>query len=104
MEVLRARAEEVAMGATGNAQAKLIRQLETLQTQYALSSENWQRIEESLTSRVSGLEKERDELLRKENDARQKARKSVGGGLRLVDCERSTWPACDIPQHQVADK
>ena len=104
MEVLRARAEEVAMGTTGDSQAKLIRQLETLQTQYALSSENWQRIEESLTNRVSGLEKERDEVLQKENDARQKARKSVSGGLRQVDCERSTWPACDMPWYQLADR
>lgn len=66
------------MGATGDAQAKLFRQIETLQTQYAVSSENWRRIEESLTARMTGLEKERDELSRKEHDLRQKAREFVG--------------------------
>ncbi|KAI9883220.1 MAG: hypothetical protein M1823_005013 [Watsoniomyces obsoletus] len=75
VEALRARAEEAAMGPSGDGQAKLIRQFETLQTQYAVSSENWQRIEESLMARVTSLEKERDELSKKENDVRQKARK-----------------------------
>ncbi len=67
------------MGPSGDGQAKLIRQLETLQNQYAVSSENWQRIEESLMARVTSLEKERDELSKKENDVRQKARKLVSG-------------------------
>ncbi|KAI9677093.1 MAG: hypothetical protein M1817_006932 [Caeruleum heppii] len=74
MEVLRARAEEVSTGATGDAQAKLLRQIETLQTQYAVASENWQGIEGSLVTRVTSLEKERDELTRKESDIRRKAR------------------------------
>jgi hypothetical protein len=84
MEALRARAEEVTMAATEDAQAKLIRQVETLQTQYALSSQNWRRIEESLMARVVGLEKERDELARKENEVRQKARKMVGNASALT--------------------
>ncbi|KAI9790238.1 MAG: hypothetical protein M1816_005263 [Peltula sp. TS41687] len=74
MEALRARAEEVTMGATGDAQAKLFRQIETLQTQYAVSSENWQRIEESLMTRLTGLEKEREDFARREQDLRHKAR------------------------------
>ncbi|RPA96995.1 hypothetical protein L873DRAFT_1163420 [Choiromyces venosus 120613-1] len=45
MEALRARAEEVSSGASGDAHAKLLRQVETLQTQYAIASENWQGIE-----------------------------------------------------------
>lgn len=81
MEALRARAEEVTMGATGDAQAKLFRQIERLQTQYAVSSENWQRIEESLMARVTNLEKERDEFSRKEQDLRHKAREFVGFGF-----------------------
>ncbi|KAL7274165.1 hypothetical protein RUND412_002946 [Rhizina undulata] len=74
MEALRARAEEVSSGAAGDAHAKLLRQVETLQTQYAIASENWKGIEDTLLSRVSNLEKERDDIAKKENDIRKKAR------------------------------
>lgn len=77
LEVMRARAEEVSSGATGDAQAKLLRQIETLQTQYAVASENWQGIEASLIARVANLEKERDEATRRENEIRRKAREVV---------------------------
>lgn len=74
LEVLRARTEEVSSGATGDAQAKLLRQIETLQTQYAVASENWQGIETTLTARITALQKERDEALKRESDTRKKAR------------------------------
>ncbi|TGO27572.1 hypothetical protein BPAE_0040g00530 [Botrytis paeoniae] len=74
LEMMRARAEEVSTGATGDAQAKLLRQIETLQTQYAVASENWQGIEASLTARATSLEKERDEATKREADIRRKAR------------------------------
>lgn len=77
LEVMRARAEEVSSGATGDAQAKLLRQIETLQTQYAVASENWQGIEASLIARAANLEKERDEATRREADIRRKAREVV---------------------------
>jgi hypothetical protein len=77
LEVMRARAEEVASGATGDAQAKLLRQIETLQTQYAVASENWQGIEASLIARATSLEKERDEATKREADIRRKAREVV---------------------------
>lgn len=77
LEALRTRAEEVSSGAIGDAQAKLLRQIETHQSQYAIASENWQRIEASLTSRVTSLEKERDEALKRETDIRRKAREVV---------------------------
>ena len=56
---------------------KLLRQMETLQTQYALATENWQGIESSLLSRITNLEKERDEIERKDFDVRRKAREAV---------------------------
>lgn len=77
METLRSRAEEASSGAAGDAQAKLLRQIETLQTQYAVASENWQGIETSLLSRLASVEKERDEIARKEADLRRKAREMV---------------------------
>jgi len=83
LEVLRARTEEVSSGATGDSQAKLLRQIETLQTQYSLASENWQGIEGSLNSRVAALAKERDELARRETDVRKKAREVSTKSRRL---------------------
>lgn len=77
LEILRTRAEEVSSGATGDAQAKLLRQIETLQSQYAVASENWQRIEASLTARVTTLEIERDDALRRESEIRKRAREVV---------------------------
>jgi TATA element modulatory factor len=80
LEAVRARAEEASSGAVGDAQAKLLRQIETLQTQYSVASENWQGIEASLMARSANLEKERDEALRRESDMRKKARETVSHG------------------------
>jgi myosin heavy subunit len=77
MESLRSRAEEVSSSTAGETQAKLLRQIETLQTQYAVASENWQGIESSLLSRLNGMEKERDEIARKEADLRRRTREVV---------------------------
>ena len=77
LETMRMRAEETSTGAIGDSQAKLLRQVETLQTQYAIASENWQGIEATLLARVAGLEKERDEASQRESDMRKKAREAV---------------------------
>ncbi|KAL4984011.1 TATA element modulatory factor 1 TATA binding-domain-containing protein [Aspergillus falconensis] len=74
MESLRSRAEEASSGVAGDAQVKLLRQIETLQTQYAAASENWQALEGSLLSRLAIVEKERDEVARREAEARRKIR------------------------------
>ncbi|OQE37862.1 hypothetical protein PENCOP_c009G06023 [Penicillium coprophilum] len=74
MESLRSRAEEASSGATGETQAKLLRQIETLQTQYAAASENWHTLEGSLLSRLTSVEKERDDTGRREVDLRKKIR------------------------------
>lgn len=85
LELLRSRTEEVTSSATGDSQAKLLRQIETLQTQYSLASENWQGIETTLTSRVAALEKERDETAKRESDVRRKAREVNSKARRLED-------------------
>jgi ribosomal protein L25 (general stress protein Ctc) len=77
MESLRARAEEASSGSTGETQAKLLRQIETLQTQYAVASENWQTLEGSLLSRLANVEKERDDIARREGELRRKMREVV---------------------------
>ena len=78
LETYRARAEEASAGQGGDVHAKLLRQVETLQNQYAVASENWQGIEGSLLSRVTALEKERDDTAKREADVRRKARETVG--------------------------
>lgn len=77
LEAMRVQAEEVSSGAGGDSQAKLLRQIETLQTQYSIASENWQGIESTLLARIANLEKERDEALQRESDMRRKAREAV---------------------------
>jgi DNA repair exonuclease SbcCD ATPase subunit len=78
LEAMRMRAEEASSGVAGDSQAKLLRQVETLQTQYSIAGENWQGIETTLLARIAGLEKERDEALQRESDMRRKAREAVG--------------------------
>lgn len=85
LELLRSRTEEATSSATGDSQAKLLRQIETLQTQYSLASENWQGIESTLTSRVTALEKDRDETAKRESDVRKKAREVNSKARKLED-------------------
>ena len=77
LEAFRARIEEASAGTIGDSQAKLLRQVETLQNQYAIASENWQGIEGSLLSRVTALENEKDDIAKREADVRRKARETV---------------------------
>ncbi|KAF2842451.1 hypothetical protein M501DRAFT_418858 [Patellaria atrata CBS 101060] len=83
LELLRSRTEESTAGT--DTQTKLLRQIETLQTQYALASENWHGIESTLTSRVAALEKERDETVKRESDVRRKARDVNSKSRRLEE-------------------
>lgn len=83
MESLRSRAEEASSGATGESQAKLLRQIETLQSQYSVASENWHSLEGSLLARLANVEKERDDLARKEADLRKKIRELVSSPTLL---------------------
>jgi TATA element modulatory factor len=80
LEASRVRAEEASSGAVGDSQAKLMRQVETLQSQYSIASDNWQGIEATLLARVANLEKERDEAQQRESEMRKKAREAVSAG------------------------
>ena len=77
LEAMRAVAEEASSGQGGEGQIKLMRQIETLQSQYATASDNWQGIEASLLAKAANLEKERDEAQRRESEMRKKARDAV---------------------------
>jgi hypothetical protein len=83
LESLRSRAEENSSTTQGDAQAKLLRQIETLQTQYSVASENWQGIEGSLLSRITSIESERDEAVKREADLRRKGRDATLNAKRM---------------------
>ena len=83
LESLRSRAEENSSTTQGDAQAKLLRQIETLQTQYSVASENWQGIEGSLLSRITSIESERDEAVKREADLRRKGRDAALNAKRI---------------------
>ncbi|KEQ61727.1 uncharacterized protein M437DRAFT_51366 [Aureobasidium melanogenum CBS 110374] len=85
LEALRVRAEEASSDVGGDSQAKLLRQIETLQTQYSLAAENWRSIETSLNSRIAAIEKERDEAVKREADVRKKARDISSKAKRLEE-------------------
>ncbi|KAI5244919.1 hypothetical protein E4T43_03423 [Aureobasidium subglaciale] len=85
LEALRVRAEEASSDVGGDSQAKLLRQIETLQTQYSLAAENWRTIETSLNGRIAAIEKERDEATKREADVRKKARDISNKAKRAED-------------------
>jgi len=85
LEAFRVRAEEASSADHGDIQAKLLRQIETLQSQYAAASQNWQGIEGTLLSRITNLEKERNDLATREADLRKKLREAT---LRAKHAER----------------
>ncbi|KAI5462977.1 TATA element modulatory factor 1 TATA binding-domain-containing protein [Mariannaea sp. PMI_226] len=93
LEAMRVAAEQASSGAAGESQMKLIRQIETLQSQYASASDNWQGIEASLLAKVSILEKEKDEAQRRESEMRKKARDSASRCRRLEDELQDVTPA-----------
>ncbi|KAK9485571.1 TATA element modulatory factor 1 TATA binding-domain-containing protein [Lipomyces starkeyi] len=72
LEMLRIQAEELSAGTTGDTQAKMLRQVETLQSQYAIATQNWHGIEASLHSRIASLENEHDEVAKREATVRKK--------------------------------
>ncbi|RAQ68864.1 M protein repeat protein [Aspergillus flavus] len=100
MESLRSRAEEASSGVAGDAQAKLLRQIETLQTQYAVASENWQALEGSLLARLANVEKERDEAARREGDLRRKVREA---NLKAKRAEEDLEEAKEV-EHDLESK
>ncbi|KAF5010872.1 hypothetical protein FDECE_2997 [Fusarium decemcellulare] len=99
LEAMRVAAEEASSGSGGD--IKLIRHIETLQSQYASASENWQGIEASLLTKAASLEKERDEAQRRESEMRRKARDSASRCKRLEDELQDVSPALTIARQEL---
>ncbi|XP_044718145.1 TATA element modulatory factor 1 TATA binding domain-containing protein [Hirsutella rhossiliensis] len=93
LEAMRTVAEEASSGSGGEAQVKMFRQIETLQSQYASAQENWQGIESSLLAKAASLERERDEAQRRESEMRKKARDAASRGRHLEDELQHAQPA-----------
>ncbi|KAK2609016.1 hypothetical protein QQS21_002386 [Conoideocrella luteorostrata] len=93
LEAMRVTAEEASSGSGGEAQVKMFRQVETLQSQYASARENWQGIESSLIAKSANLEKERDEAQRRESAMRKKAREAAVRLRHLEDELQDVQPS-----------
>lgn len=77
LETMKAQSEKTSPISSNESVAKLMRQLDNLQAQYFVASENWQGIETTLLSQINALEAERDEAQRKASDMRRKAKEAV---------------------------
>ena len=77
LETYKARAEENSTDAKADVQAKLVRQIETLQNSYSVASENWRGIESSLMARIAAFEKDQVEAQKKEAELRRKLREAT---------------------------
>ena len=88
VEAMRSRAEEATTeggGGSGESNVQLLRQVETLQSQYSQAKDNWETIEGSLNARLAALEKERDESTRRESEARKKTRDAVVKARKVAE-------------------
>lgn len=77
LEAYKVQVEQVSAGPQNDAQAALLRQVETLQNQYSIASDNWHGIESTLLSRINTIETERNEVTERENDIRRRMRDVV---------------------------
>ncbi|OAA64051.1 TATA element modulatory factor 1 TATA binding protein [Cordyceps fumosorosea ARSEF 2679] len=101
LEIMRTQAEEATSSSGGEAQVKLLRQIETLQSQYASASSNWQSMESSLLAKLSNLEKERDEAQKRESEMRKKARDSTTRARTLDEELQDVQPALAKAREQL---
>ncbi|KAK3647510.1 hypothetical protein LTR56_008004 [Elasticomyces elasticus] len=87
VEAMRSRVEEASSDSGGGSESNvmLLRQVETLQSQYGMAKANWETIESTLTARVSALEGERDEAVKREADMRKRAREATVAKRRVEE-------------------
>ncbi|KAK5690839.1 hypothetical protein LTR97_012000 [Elasticomyces elasticus] len=87
VEAMRSRVEEASSDGSGGSESNvmLLRQVETLQSQYGMAKANWETIESTLTARLSVLEGERDEAVKREADMRKRAREATVAKRRVEE-------------------
>lgn len=74
MEHFRAKSEELTSNTSGDNHLTLLRQVEVLQAQHDIATENWSGIESSLQSRIANLEQEADDNASREAYLRKKVK------------------------------
>ena len=86
LEALRTRLEDASAPApAADSPVKLLRQLDALQSQYALAKANWDAIEASSHARVAALEADRDDAARREAALRRRARDAALQARRAAE-------------------
>ena len=99
METYLSRAEEATSDNAGESQAKLVRQIETLQNSYSVASDNWREIERALSSQISRLEREAGDSTKRETDLRRKTKESSGRCKELeLELEKAANGIQDLGQ------
>lgn len=81
-----------------------MRQVETLQTQYAQATENWQGIESALQTRLSTLEVQKDDAAKQESDARRKLRETSNNSRKIQEQLDETSRRCNVMEHELAER
>ena len=74
-----------------------------VQTQHAIASQNWQRIEGSLQLRTEALEKERNDLTKRLDEEKRKVKEAVIPPFTL-SLSYSPLVACPLCGDQVNDR
>lgn len=77
VEVYRSRFEELSSGTSSDSQLTLLRQIEVLQSQHNIATENWTGIEQNLQNRITSLEQQLEESGSRENYFRKKVKTLV---------------------------
>jgi hypothetical protein len=77
LNAARVQAEDITSQGSCETPASALRQLETLQSQYAAARNNWEGIQASLNAQISTLEKEKEEAMLRASGMRRKAHESA---------------------------
>ena len=99
LEALRSRAEEASTegNSSSDSNVKLLRQIETLQSQYTVAKDNWETIESSLNARLSTTEKDRDDTTRREAELRKRLREA---SAKIKKTDEESESASDLRRSQ----
>lgn len=89
VEHFRAKSEELSSGTSGDNHVNLLRQIEVLQAQHDIATENWSGIESNLHSRIANLEQELEDNNSREAYLRKKV-KSLTDNLKTQTSENES--------------
>lgn len=88
VEMYRGRSEELSSGTSSDSQVTLLRQIEVLQSQHSIATENWNGIESNLQNRITNLEQQLEESNSREAYFRKKVKGLVSENRNIFFHER----------------